>query len=192
MPTQCPPIQTALALITLGYLRPLHARQWNEIRAALSYNNLVGLAYIHEPGTDPRVHLRRAEELRAMVDSKLLERQQGKHGQQQEGEEGDEGKDQGAFGAAGASGAAREQSGGKGAAGGGQQVPRRLQIYVFLLSQKDGVNGDLVVQQGTEEGTGGGTETGEEGRDVRVGMREDQQAGWAGRAVTLEEFVKMV
>ncbi|KAG2482457.1 hypothetical protein HYH03_018626 [Edaphochlamys debaryana] len=50
--------------------------QWNEIRAALSYRNMVGLAFIHDPSEDPRQYLAEAERLRRELAAAVAEEAQ--------------------------------------------------------------------------------------------------------------------
>ncbi len=43
------------------------AARRNELRAALGYDNLVGLCLLHDPAHDPQQHLAAAQELRRRV-----------------------------------------------------------------------------------------------------------------------------
>lgn len=56
-----PPLhRLCLALLTdtcrpTNYLRLAAGAEWNEIRAVLNWDNMVGLVYIHDPEQDPQV-----------------------------------------------------------------------------------------------------------------------------------------
>jgi hypothetical protein len=163
--------------------------QWNELRAALSYENLVGLAYIHDPSRNPRQHLAEAEELRRAVAQSAREAlaewdrtgcgcppseaagQLGgavhaQHVQQVQQPVTDvssqpQGPREGQ----------QEQQGQQEQGQGEEEGSPLLNMFVFVLEQENGVNGHLLVE---EEG---------EGRDGGWGHRR------RGRAVTLEEYL---
>ncbi|EFJ51974.1 hypothetical protein VOLCADRAFT_87025 [Volvox carteri f. nagariensis] len=180
--------------------------QWNELRAALSYENMVGLAYIHDPSRDPRHHLGEAEELRTAVTQAAAEalaanscRTCGgnstaptEYGIRCEGaaavdNPGQEPQRQPVCAGCG---------GGIGIGGGGSAtvLSRRLEIFVFVLEQERGVNGHLLVEEEEdgEEGEGRREETEGDGANGDVGGVRVRPTGGVkrrGRAVTLEEYV---
>ncbi|GIL43013.1 hypothetical protein Vafri_823, partial [Volvox africanus] len=177
---------------------------WNELRAALSYENMVGLAYIHDPARDPRLHLAEAEDLRRSV-----------------AETAEEalatgsccgccnGSDPAAAAAATVAAAAGSAVRGRANRPESERAPQResdggghrLEIFVFILEQERGVNGHLVVaaENGEAEGKvegetadGAEAEAEAEAREGEEGARLKVQSGRGprqGRAVTLEEYV---
>lgn len=160
-----PFLATAAAAAAASSWRP----QWNELRAALNYHSLVGLAYIHDPGHDPREHvddaldlLRRVADAAPYVDD----------GDGDDGNDGDGPTDDGGC-AAGRAGAPA------GCGVSGSSGCAALDMYVFVLHEADGVNGDLLIEEEGEEGEGE-EEDGEQGGRGR---------GRACRAVTFGEYL---
>lgn len=184
--------------------QPSTPLQWNELRAALSYDNLVGLAFIHDPGHDPRQHKAAADALRQRVaeaaahaareaalarsggaalgdayrvdDEGGAEQQGGRREAQVLAGRGDGG------GATAAEAEAEQEEGEQEVAARGERaltspaVPR-LEMYVFILEQEHGVNGHLLVEEQVGEG--------EMGEAERSGRRRRT----VGRAVTFDEYL---
>ncbi|KXZ44267.1 hypothetical protein GPECTOR_70g498 [Gonium pectorale] len=146
--------------------------EWNELRAALSYDNMVGLAYIYDPARDPRQHLETAAALRREVAAAAMAVQPG-----------DDGGSGGSSGCCGRGSTAGGASGGTTAGLPAEQAADEaplVPMYVFVLHQEHGVNGHLLVTEAEAEAEAVANGGGSGSQPVR------------GRALTFEEYLALM